>query len=156
MRRLGILMSLVLAASLGACGNFRDLFSAHADVAAEASGQELPSKRLAQILHVDADDAGFAGTPDNAVLERACEELREDGDQVKAHWLYLSRQISVGTVQVTQAVGQQYFDAASGQIDSLADVLGERDQQFTLRRIHGQQWSAGLILAREIDVADLA
>ena len=31
-----------LAALVG-CGNFRDLFSAHADVAAEAAGQQLPS-----------------------------------------------------------------------------------------------------------------
>ena len=33
--------SLVLAAGLTACDSFRDLFSAHADVAAEAGGQKL-------------------------------------------------------------------------------------------------------------------
>ena len=46
--------NVILAAGLGlglvGCGNFRDLFSAHADVAAEAAGQQLPSPRLAQIL----------------------------------------------------------------------------------------------------------
>ncbi|MEP6687184.1 MAG: peptidylprolyl isomerase [Gemmatimonadales bacterium] len=46
--------NVILAAGLGiglvGCGNFRDLFSAHADVAAEADGQQLPSQRLAQIL----------------------------------------------------------------------------------------------------------
>ena len=46
------LMSALLASATGltGCSNFRDLFSAHADVAAEADGMELPSERLAQIL----------------------------------------------------------------------------------------------------------
>jgi hypothetical protein len=50
MRRFGILMSLLVAAGLGACGSFRDLFSAHADVAAQAGDQRLTSQRLSQIL----------------------------------------------------------------------------------------------------------
>src|SRR5919107_1391088 len=41
---------LVGAAGLTGCSTFRDLFSAHADVAAEAAGMELPAERLAQIL----------------------------------------------------------------------------------------------------------
>jgi hypothetical protein len=53
MRRL-VIPSLALAAGLvtglGGCSNFRDLFSAHADTAAEAGGQELSSQRLAEIL----------------------------------------------------------------------------------------------------------
>ncbi len=49
MRRNVILVA-VLAISLLGCGNFRDLFSAHADVAAEAADQELQAQRLAQIL----------------------------------------------------------------------------------------------------------
>jgi peptidyl-prolyl cis-trans isomerase D len=49
MRRNVILVA-VLASGLFGCGNFRDLFSAHADVAAEAAGQQLPAQRLAQIL----------------------------------------------------------------------------------------------------------
>ncbi len=36
------------------CSNFRDLFSAHADVAAEAGGQELSAERLAEILALRA------------------------------------------------------------------------------------------------------
>mgnify|MGYP006146975835 CR=1 FL=1 len=49
--RAGVL-SAVLAAATGltGCSNFRDLFSAHADVAAEAAGMELPAERLANIL----------------------------------------------------------------------------------------------------------
>jgi hypothetical protein len=45
-------LSAVLAAATGltGCSNFRDLFSAHADVAAEAAGMELPAERLANIL----------------------------------------------------------------------------------------------------------
>lgn len=44
------ILAAVLAIGVLGCGNLRDLFSAHADVAAEASGQQLPSQRLAQIL----------------------------------------------------------------------------------------------------------
>ena len=46
----GLLAPLLLLAGSAGCSNFRDLFSAHADVAAEAAGQELPAKRLAQIM----------------------------------------------------------------------------------------------------------
>ena len=49
MRRNVILVA-VLAIGLVGCGNFRELFSAHADVAAEAGGSELSSQRLAQIM----------------------------------------------------------------------------------------------------------
>ncbi len=42
--------SLLIGVSSIGCSGFRDLFSAHADVAAEASGQELPATRLAQIM----------------------------------------------------------------------------------------------------------
>jgi hypothetical protein len=42
-------LGLGLVAVLG-CNNFRDLFSAHADQAAEAAGQELSAERLAQIM----------------------------------------------------------------------------------------------------------
>ena len=65
MRRFGFLMSLVLAAGLGACGSFRDLFSAHADVVAEAGDQRLTPQRLSQIMaggkgmRANRDAAGF-------------------------------------------------------------------------------------------------
>ena len=49
MRRNVILVA-VLAIGLVGCGNFRDLFSAHADLAAEAGGQQLTAQRLAQIV----------------------------------------------------------------------------------------------------------
>jgi parvulin-like peptidyl-prolyl isomerase len=49
MRR-NVFLVAVLATGLIGCGSFRDLFSAHADVAAEAGGQQLPAQRLAQIL----------------------------------------------------------------------------------------------------------
>jgi peptidyl-prolyl cis-trans isomerase D len=55
MRRIAILAgvfvpSLMLGLGTAGCSNFRDLFSAHADVAAEAGGQDLPAKRLAEIM----------------------------------------------------------------------------------------------------------
>jgi PPIC-type peptidyl-prolyl cis-trans isomerase-like protein len=50
MRRSAFVPVVVLAAGLAACGSFRDLFSAHADVAAEAGGQRLSPERLGQIM----------------------------------------------------------------------------------------------------------
>jgi hypothetical protein len=47
MRRLFLVAGLLAAAG---CSNFRDLFSAHADVAAEAAGQTLTTDRLAEML----------------------------------------------------------------------------------------------------------
>ena len=41
---------LLLSAGLSGCDSFRDLFSAHANVAAEAGSQQLPSERLAEIM----------------------------------------------------------------------------------------------------------
>jgi hypothetical protein len=51
MRRLAVLASVLFAAGLTACSSFRDLFSAHADVAAEANGQRLTPERLAAIMN---------------------------------------------------------------------------------------------------------
>jgi hypothetical protein len=50
MQRMLLLSLGILAAGLVGCSNFRDLFSAHADVAAEAAGQELAAERLAAIM----------------------------------------------------------------------------------------------------------
>jgi hypothetical protein len=51
MRRIGLTLGVLIPALLAvACNSFRDLFSAHADVAAEAGSQHLPAERLGQIL----------------------------------------------------------------------------------------------------------
>jgi hypothetical protein len=51
MRRLGLTVGvLTFPLFAAACDGFRDLFSAHADVAATAGDQQLTSERLAQIL----------------------------------------------------------------------------------------------------------
>jgi PPIC-type peptidyl-prolyl cis-trans isomerase-like protein len=50
MGRFALVPALLLAAGLSACGSFRDLFSAHADIAAEAGGQRLSPERLGQIM----------------------------------------------------------------------------------------------------------
>jgi PPIC-type PPIASE domain len=50
MGRFALMLSLLLAALLSACGSFRDLFSAHADVAAEVGNQRLSPERLSQIM----------------------------------------------------------------------------------------------------------
>ena len=50
MGRSALFSLLVLAAAITGCNDFRDLFSAHADVAARAGDQQLTSERLGQIL----------------------------------------------------------------------------------------------------------
>jgi hypothetical protein len=42
---------ILLATTVTACSGFKDLFSAHSDVAAEAEGQKLTPERLAQIMN---------------------------------------------------------------------------------------------------------
>ena len=67
MRRNVILVA-VLAIGLVGCGNFRDLFSAHADLAAEAGGQQLTAQRLAQI--VSSGGKGVTDQPGDGGLRR--------------------------------------------------------------------------------------
>ena len=50
MRRPVLSLLLVGGVALTGCSNFRDLFSAHADVAAEAGSLELPTARLAEMV----------------------------------------------------------------------------------------------------------
>jgi PPIC-type PPIASE domain len=50
MSRPTLLAFLILTSGLTACSSFRDLFSAHADVAAEAGDQKLSPDRLAEIM----------------------------------------------------------------------------------------------------------
>ena len=50
MRRSVLALFLVTGVALTGCSNFRDLFSAHADVAAEAGSLELPVQRLADMI----------------------------------------------------------------------------------------------------------
>jgi hypothetical protein len=48
--RVSQVFSLLLTLTLAGCSGFRDLFSAHADLAAEAGGQQLTPQRLSQIM----------------------------------------------------------------------------------------------------------
>jgi hypothetical protein len=51
MRHLAFVALVTTASTVTACSDFRELFSAHADVAAEAGGQRLTPDRLAQIMN---------------------------------------------------------------------------------------------------------
>ena len=50
MARFSLIVGLLLTAALAGCSSFRDLFSAHADVVAEAGDQRLTPQRLSQIM----------------------------------------------------------------------------------------------------------
>ncbi len=90
MRRIVTLAALLVPAlviGLGStgCSKFRDLFSAHADVAAEAGGQELPAQRLADIMgaagkgvHLNRETADFVANVwvDYALLGQAVAQNR--------------------------------------------------------------------------------
>src|SRR6476660_4008685 len=60
----------------------------HAFAAAErpiVHGAMAVSRELAQVLDVNLHDAGFSRAANDSVIQRASEELRKDGDEVKAH-----------------------------------------------------------------------
>jgi peptidyl-prolyl cis-trans isomerase D len=101
MRR-NVILAAGLALGLVGCGNFRDLFSAHADVAAEAGDQQLPSPRLAQILSsggkgvkINRETADFIANVwiDYALLGQAVAERKLPVDSVsvaEAMWPEIS------------------------------------------------------------------
>lgn len=62
MRR-NVMLVTVLAIGLAGCNGFRDMFSAHADLAAEAGKRQLPAARLAKILQAGK---GVRLTPETA------------------------------------------------------------------------------------------
>jgi hypothetical protein len=64
MRASALIPTLLLGASLSACSGFRDLFSAHADVAAEAGNRRLTPERLAAIM-----SSGKGVRPDREVAK---------------------------------------------------------------------------------------
>jgi hypothetical protein len=64
------------------------------------------------------------------------------------------RDLKLLVIQFAEAFGQDDFNAACGGVDLHANVLRERNQQFTLRRIHLQNWSSLQILARKLHVAN--
>ncbi len=110
------------AASLAGCSNFRDLFTAHADVAAEAAGTELSALRLADIL------AGAGGR------QRI---TREAGDFVAGTWVdyalfgqaVAEGKLPIDSASITEAVwpeiselkGTQYHDSLMAQRTALSD-----------------------------------
>ncbi len=117
------------AAGLAGCSNFRDLFSAHADVAAEAGGMELRAERLAQILagargrqRVSREAAEFvAGTwVDYALFARAAAQgaLPTDSTSVaQALWPELSELKGTHFHDTLMARRASYSDSAAA--DSL-------------------------------------
>ena len=63
-------------------------FEQHAFTSAERAivdGAMAVFGELAQILDIYIDQAGFAGTAEDAVVERADKKFGKDGDEVEAH-----------------------------------------------------------------------
>ena len=63
-------------------------FEDHSFAAAEraiVNGLVAVFGELAQILNVNVDKACFAGAANDAVIERAGEEFRKNGDEIEAH-----------------------------------------------------------------------
>jgi len=59
-------------------------------------------------------------------------------------------------VGIAEAFGEKDFDAAGRDVNAGADVLGERDEEFTGWSVNRKEWRAGLGFAREEDVANFA
>jgi PPIC-type PPIASE domain len=114
MRRMGLGRTTWILAGLIAvlgCNNFRDLFSAHADVAAEAAGQELTAQRLAEIMgqtkgvDVTREAAEFVANiwVDYTLFSQALASGRNLSDST----------IIVETMwpQIAQVTGDRWFDS---------------------------------------------
>ena len=140
MRRHTILAA-TLAIGLSGCNSFRDLFSAHADVAAEASGQQLSAQRLAQILSaggkgvkVDRETAEFVANTwvDYALLGQAVAQRKlpvDSASVAEAVW-----------PEISELKGTHWHDSlmahrasvADGEVDSLYKAPDTRILQHIL------------------------
>jgi hypothetical protein len=119
-------LSALAAAALAGCSNFRDLFTAHADVAAEAAGTELTSTRLADIL------AGAGGR------QRI---TREAGDFVAGTWVdyaLFGQAVAEGKLptdsasiaeavwpEISELKGTHYHDSLMSQRTALSDTAAD-------------------------------
>jgi parvulin-like peptidyl-prolyl isomerase len=140
MRR-NVILAAGLALGLVGCGNFRDLFSAHADVAAEADGQQLPSQRLAQILSsggkgvkVNRETADFVANVwvDYALLGQAVAKGKLPLDSVsvaEAVWPEISELMGTHWHDSLMARRGSISEAA---VDSLYKVADSRVLQHIL------------------------
>lgn len=119
-------LSALAAVTLAGCSNFRDLFSAHADVAAEAAGSELSSVRLAEIL------AGAGGR------QRI---TREAGDFVAGTWVdyaLFGQAVAEGKLptdsasiaeavwpEISELKGTHYHDSLMARRTALSDTAAD-------------------------------
>ncbi len=123
--RIGAIGALA-ALSLAGCSNFRDLFTAHADVAAEAAGTELSAVRLADIL------AGAGGR------QRI---TREAGDFVAGTWVdyaLFGQAVAEGKLptdsasiaeavwpEISELKGTHYHDSLMAERTALSDTAAD-------------------------------
>lgn len=124
------------AVSLAACSNFRDVFSAHADVAAEAGSQALSAERLANILAGaggkqaptrDAADFVAGAWVDYALLAQAVarDELPTDSSSVaEAVW-----------PEVVELRGTHWHDTLMSRRSALAPTAAESLYNNTDQRL---------------------
>lgn len=122
MRRNVILVA-VLAIGLVGCGSFRDLFSAHANVAAEAGGQELSAERLAQIMNgggkgvrLTPETADFIANAwvDYSLLGQAVAEGRLPSDSASI--------AEVVWAELSEMKGSHWHDSLMAQRTSISDA----------------------------------
>ncbi|MGE0353968.1 MAG: peptidylprolyl isomerase [Gemmatimonadales bacterium] len=136
MRRLWLALSLV---SLAGCDNVRDLFTAHADVAAQAAGQELSAETLAGVmaqtkgLQVNRDAAEFVANVwiDYTLLAQAVvhgTSLRDSTAIAEMMW-----------PQIAMIKGDRLFDTVLAErlnlTDAAADSVYNGDQLRMVQHI---------------------
>ena len=137
MRRVWLV--LVGVGVVAGCRNFRDLFSAHADVAAEAAGQDLSAQRLADIMggtkgiRVTREAADFVANVwvDYTLLSQALVQrvdLSDSGAVAETMW-----------PQIAMVTADRWFDTVlSKRLDlsaSAADSLYNSDQLRVIQHI---------------------
>ena len=143
-----VVSSLLIAVGSTGCSGFRDLFSAHADVAAEASGQELPAERLAQIMssagkgvQVNRETADFVANiwVDYALLAQAVVQAKLPLDSASV--------TEVVWPEISEIKGMRWHDtlmahrgtSADSSVDSLYQSPDLRTIQHILFSAHTNQ-----------------
>jgi hypothetical protein len=162
LRRLAILSA--TAVSLAGCSNFRDAFSAHADVVARAAGQELTVARLSELLapqkqvplRRDVVDRVADLWVDYQLLAQAIaagDSLTDSATALAASWPAVTQQLA-SQLHDSLIVGKANLTDA--QVDSAYNVGAERWLDHILIQVRQDTTEAVRAAKRRIAEAALA
>jgi hypothetical protein len=98
-------------------------------------------REIAQIVHAHVDQVSFASAPHNSIVQRTSKELRKNGNDIELHGSDSVSQEDSGTIQIAQTFGKHDIDPLGPHIDVDTKFRGERNENFSVSGLHGQQWN---------------